>query len=154
MTRGDDRFEERQHEVSEIMSRLSGVFSPVDVNTITAIITNRLGYVTFSERHALAYEFLEWADKRFGNASRWAAARQRQVEILDAKLDHLRLEIDGYLDSLDEHVTQEDYGKALAKLRLILTTDVVARPILAEAELNEHRQAQSREETRDRKDPD
>ena len=145
--------DERMRESGRIMEQLGGVrFAPQDVNAITALISERLGYVTFSERHALAYQFLEWATTRFA-IPRNTQMQLDQTALLDAKLDHMRLELDGYIDSLDEHVTQEDFAVALAKLRLIVTTDVIARPIQAERELEEHRRAH-REETDGPSDPD
>jgi len=139
--------DERHEHVGEIMNRLSGSFQATDVNAVTAMISDIFGYVTFSERHALAYLFLSWAESRYA-IPRQTQRQLDQIPVLDAKLDHLRLELDGYLDSLDEHVTQEDFGKALGKLRLIVTSDVIARPLQAEAELNEHRK-----EMRERQDP-
>jgi hypothetical protein len=145
MSRNEKTPDERMKEAGEILERNGRAFAAHDVNAVTAIISDRLGYVTFTERHALAYQFLEWAVSRFA-LPRKTQLQLDQTAILDSKLDHVRLEIDGYIDSLDEHVTQEDFGVALGKLRLLVTTDVVARPIQAERELKEHREQHRRAE--------
>ncbi len=134
--------------IEEIFTRLGGSFQAQDVNAVTAIIGQVFGYVTFSERHALAYLFLQWAEGRFAMPKR-TQMQLDQIGILDAKLEHIALELNGLMDSLDEHVSHDDIYQALNKLWLITQTDVVARPLQAELETKEYRDARRHEDSQD-----